>query len=160
MGQLGGEVQPFWEVSGQRDRRDRNRGRARLGGSVLSRTMGGKVVGERLTVTGLGAVVGGRRVLVLAVAQALPLQHHLLSRPGSGGGRVAPDLGLGRGCELSRPPAPFPLAREGDSSEKRVEERGRRAGDKARATTPLCPPSYLTSIGGAEGAPLWPARNL
>lgn len=68
MGQLGGEVQPFWEVSGQRDRRDRNRGRARLGGSVLSRTMGGKVVGERLTVTGLGAVVGGRRVLVLAVA--------------------------------------------------------------------------------------------
>lgn len=49
MGQLGGEVQPFWEVSGQRDRRDRNRGRARLGGSVLSRTMGGKVVGERLS---------------------------------------------------------------------------------------------------------------
>lgn len=68
MRQLGGEVQPLWEVAGQRDKRDRNRGRARLGGSVLFRTMGGKVVRERLTVTGLGTMVGGRRVLVLAVA--------------------------------------------------------------------------------------------
>lgn len=68
MGQLGGEVQPLWGVAGQCDRRDRNGGRARLGGSVLSRTMAGKVVGERLTVTGLGTLVGGRRVPVLAMA--------------------------------------------------------------------------------------------
>lgn len=42
----------------------RNRSRARLGGSVLFRTMAGKVVGERLKVTGLGALARGWRVLV------------------------------------------------------------------------------------------------
>lgn len=64
MGQLGGEIQPLRGVAGQCDRRGRNRGRGRLGGSVLSRTMAGKAVGERLRVTGLGTLAGGRRVLV------------------------------------------------------------------------------------------------
>lgn len=46
LGQLRGERQPLRGVAGQHDRRDRNRGRARLGGSVLSRTMAGKAAGR------------------------------------------------------------------------------------------------------------------
>ena len=99
--QLGGEVQPLRGVARQCDRRDRNRGRARLGGSVLPRTMAGKAVGERLG-DWTGTLVGGWRVPALAWLQALPLQHNLLSRPGPGGGRVSPHLGSG--CELSGPP--------------------------------------------------------
>lgn len=49
----------------QCDRRDTGRnGQGQIGGSVLSRTIAGKVVEERLTETGLGTLVGGRRVLV------------------------------------------------------------------------------------------------
>lgn len=50
--------------AGQRDRQDRNRARARLGGSVLYRTMAGKAVGKRLRATGLGTLAGGQRVSV------------------------------------------------------------------------------------------------
>lgn len=56
--------------------------------------------------TELGTLVGGWRVLgSWQWLPALPLRYNLLPRPGSAGGRVAPpDLGSGRGCELSRPP--------------------------------------------------------
>ena len=50
--------------------------------------------------------MGGWRVLgSWQWLPALPLRYNLLPRPGSAGGRVAPpDLGSGRGCELSGPP--------------------------------------------------------
>lgn len=64
MGQLGGWMCPL-QGGADNDRRDTGRnGQGQIGGSVLSRTIAGKVVEERLTETGLGTLAGGRRVLV------------------------------------------------------------------------------------------------
>lgn len=51
-------------------------GQGQIGGSVLSRTIAGKVAEKRPTETGLGTLAGGRRVL--SRHQSLPMWQNLL----------------------------------------------------------------------------------
>lgn len=66
MGQLRSEIQSLWGVAGQCDRRDRQeQGQGQAGWLCSFQNNGRKGGGgEKLRVTGLGTLAGGRRVLV------------------------------------------------------------------------------------------------
>lgn len=126
----GAAWRPLRGVTRQCDRRDRNRGRAGPGGVALflpeqwpERRWGR---GARRLDRGRGWEGGGS--LFWPGSRRFPCG--TTSFPGlAAGGRVAPDFGWGRGCELSGPPrpAPLPLARDG-------ARRGRGDGGRAGAS--------------------------
>lgn len=114
-------------------------GQGQIGGSVLSRTIAGKVVEERPR-NWLGTLARGRAEGPGSWQwpQALPLWHNLLPQLGSGAGRITPVSGPSKGCEFSWSPQPIHfLWPRKETSEKGDGWGGAEGRDTAHATAPL-----------------------